>query len=126
MTYYEKLAAAARNAFKRKKVEISGGVTISLRELSRTEREALHRKLYICGEDGKPMPHRKGKPDPEGPDWKFNAGVHPTEEWIAATADPQVTVEQLMTDDWPDSVKDMLRDEAMAVNGITLADAVKN
>jgi len=124
---YEKLAAAARKAFATKQVKIGEGVSVTVRELSRPKRDELNAHIYVIGPDGKPLTHDKdGKPDPAGATWLYKPGVNVTEEWIVATMDPEVTVEQLMSEDWPDSLKGRIFDAALEVNGLGVKDAVKN
>ena len=122
---YEKLAAAAKKAVKRKPFPI-GDVKVELRELLRPELAALDARLWVCGPDGKPLMHTDGKPDPNGKDVKQVEGGHFLEEWIAATMEPPVTVEQLLGPEWPDSLIIDLYNAARAVNGYEAKDAVKN
>ena len=122
---YEKLAAAAKKAVKRKSFPI-GDVKVELRELLRPELAALDARLWVYGPDGKPLMHTDGKPDPNGKDVKQVEGVHFLEEWIAATMEPAVTVDQLLGPEWPDSLIIDLYNAARAVNGYEAKDAVKN
>jgi hypothetical protein len=114
----EQIVAAASKAFRRKEVQIAEGVTISVREMSRDEREYLDRLLFLTGPDGKVV-----ETDGQA---AFREGVHFREEWLAATLEPAFTVQELLGNEWPASVKAMLFREAQAVNGLTIEAAVKN
>jgi hypothetical protein len=117
------ILAAAKNRFKSETVELGKGVSVTLRELTPTQRDDLNKRLYKHTDDGKP---EVVKNDAGKECWVPVAGSNYSEEWLAATMHPAFTVEELLADDWPTSLKDMLCDKARALNGITLADAAKN
>lgn len=119
MSTKEQIAAALKKSFRRKEVKIAdSGVTVSVRELSRDEREALDKRLFKVDSAGKFI---------EENGYLVAAdGSRLVEEWLAATLDPSFTVEELLSNDWPASVKAMLYREARAVNTVSLEDAAKN
>ena len=99
MSTKAEITAAARKRFKTEDVDLGAGVKLTLRELSRSERKALDERLWKKNADGTPLK------DDEG----FNTlvdGVHYVEEWISAAVTPALTVEDLLLDDWPASLKD--------------------
>jgi hypothetical protein len=126
----EQVLAAARLKFATKDhfVDDSKKVSVTLRELSRHEREELNAKVFITDKaTGKPLSFNKaGNPDPTGDEWQYREGVKLVEEWLAATMTPAFTVEELQGPDWPESLKRALYKDAMAINGITLKDAAGN
>lgn len=110
----EEIQKAALSAFKTVEVSV-GPAKATLRELTRTERDALDRTNY------------ERKPDDSGfaEDGKgflvpINAEGY-LERWIAATITPAFTVEEIA--DWPVSLKRMLCDQAKRVNNIEPAEA---
>jgi len=115
----DQIQAAARKKFKSENVDLGDGVKITLRELTRKDREALNGRLWKRKPDGELEQDDKGFLVPV-------PGAHFNEEWIAATATPALTVEDLLVDDWPDSLKVELRLAAQKINGVTLAEAAKN
>jgi hypothetical protein len=112
------IKAAAAKRFKTKEIVIDGAVKVTLREMSTADRNALNARLFVCDESGNPQ-------DKDG-SWTYRGGIYITEEWLAATMTPAHTVEDLLDPSWPESLKLELRREAMALNGITLKDAVGN
>ena len=121
MSTKEEIAGALKGggAFRRKEVPIVDGVTVTVRELSPGQRDALNARLFVCGDDGKPIDDEKGN-------WTVKEGAHYTEEWLAATLEPAYTVSELLGDDWPSSLKARLYDEAVVVGMARLEDAAKN
>ena len=114
----EQVVSAASAKFKTAVHDMGGGVKITFHELKRKDKDALNARLWKRKPDGQFEQDEKGFLVPL-PDCHFN------EEWIAACADPALTVDDLLTDEWPDSLKTELRLEAQKVNGITLEDAAK-
>ena len=109
----DQIVAAARLRFATKAVPIdaAGSVTVTVRELPRPERDALDDRVLDKAADGT----RLIKPN-----------VHFVEEWLAITMTPAFTVGELLTADWPYSLKEKLFEEARAINGFTVAEAAKN
>lgn len=130
MNSKEQILAAARQCFAKKEVFLDEAktVSVSVRELSRPEREALNARLFLTDEaTGKPLTfNAEGKPDPKGEDWHFREGAPLIEEWLAATMSPAFTVEELTGPDWPASLKRSLYNEAQAVNGVSVKSAAGN
>ena len=118
----EQMTKALAGKFKTETVELALGVKITLRELKRPERDALEKRLWKFGEDGKIiLESRDGKMFKTPVD-----GAHFNEEWIAACATPLLTVADLLTEDWPESFKEELTDKARKLNGETVQSAAGN
>jgi hypothetical protein len=126
----EQVLAAARGKFAKKDVFLDDAkkVAVTIRELSRSERDALNAKIFVTdASTGKPLTvNAQGQPDPKGEEWKYRDGVNLVAEWLAATMTPTFTVEELQGADWPESLKRTLYKEAMAINGVTIKDAAGN
>ncbi|MFA5706700.1 MAG: hypothetical protein WDA41_10135 [Candidatus Neomarinimicrobiota bacterium] len=120
MSTKEQVLSAARQKYRRQEVELAAGVTVVLRELAVSEKRALDQRLYECNAQGEPQD------DPDGQGFLLRKGIKFTEEWLAATMEPAMTVEELVGDDWPESLKAQLMREALKVNGFSVQDAVKN
>ncbi len=118
MSSKEEIRAAAAKKFKTKDVDLGGGVKVTIRELSRSEHNALNRRLYECDAAGVPVV-RDGQYVPR-------ADVDTCNEWLAATMVPSHTVQELADDSWPESLKLDLYREALKLNGFTIKDAVGN
>lgn len=119
MSTKEELAAAARKRFKTEEVDLGGGAKLVLRELSQSERKALDDRLWKKNPDGTYLKDADG----------FNNlkdDVHYAEEWIAAAVTPPLTVDDLLTDDWPASLKDELKAKVQKLCGLTIREAAKN
>jgi hypothetical protein len=114
----EQIQAAAKKKFKTENVDLGDGIKITLRELTRKDRDALDTRIFKRKADGS-LEVAEGCYVPV-------PGSHFNEEWIAATATPALTVEDLLADDWPDSLKAELRLTAQKINGVTVAEAAKN
>jgi hypothetical protein len=121
-TTKQQAAEAARKRFKTKDVDLGGGVTVTLRELSGPDKTALDHRLWQVGTDGELAVEVKGGKDLLVP----VKGAHHAEEWLAATMTPAFAVDELLGPDWPDSVKAELVRAAKELNGFTFADAVGN
>jgi hypothetical protein len=129
MSTKEQITTAARGRFLTQEVFLDDAksVSVTVRELSRPERDALNARLFVTDDSGKPITfNAEGQPDPNGDEWKFREGVVLVDEWLAAAMTPQFTVEELHGLDWPDSLKRMIYQEAMKVNGVTVKEAVGN
>ncbi len=118
MSTKEEIAAAAAKRFKTKDVDLGGGVKVVVRELSKSEYQALRRRLFICDAAGNPVE--------KNDECEYRPEVHVAEEWLAATMIPAHTVDELLSDSWPDSLKSELYREALKLNGFTVKDAVGN
>jgi hypothetical protein len=116
MNTKEEIKAAARKRFATKEVEIADGVKVTLKEISMAARKALNGRLFVTDD-------ATGLPKDENGSWTYRDGIHVTEEWLAATMDPAHTVDELLTDDWPESLKMELRRQAMKLNGMNVEDA---
>ena len=122
MSTKEEVLAAAAKKFKTVDAEIGTGVKVTLRELSRSERDALDKRLWEHAPDGK-----LAEKDVDGVKMLIpKKDVHYSEEWLAATMIPAMTVDELLADEWPGSLKDMLRIKAQNVNGLTIQEAAGN
>jgi hypothetical protein len=111
----DEIRKAAMGAFKTVEVSI-GAAKATLRELSRSERDALDRQNYKAKDDGSGLAE-----DDKG----FLIPINPEgylDRWIAATIDPPFTVEEIS--EWPVSLKRELCEQAKRVNGIETADVV--
>lgn len=126
----EQVVAAARLKFAKKEIFLDDAkkISVTVRELSRGEREQLNAKLFVTdAATGKLLTvNAKGEPDPNGGEWKYRDGMFLIEEWLAATMTPGFTSEELQGPDWPASLKRQLYKDALAINGITLKEAVGN
>jgi hypothetical protein len=131
----EELLAGISAAVARKPIKLTDKLTVTVRELLRSERKALNFRLWLCNPDGVPILYETADENNvalsttgKGFHHFASPAVLTTfrEEWIAAAMEPAVTVAELQGDNWPESVKDMLYREAQAINGITLEDAAKN
>jgi hypothetical protein len=110
------IVAEAMGCFKTKEVPI-GNKVIQLRELTVTEQRALDEKIFVMG-DGDLA--REFFVNDKGNRVVREDFKHWDEHWIAATATPTFTVDELIP--WPASLKAMLGDEARKINGILPAD----
>ena len=129
MASKEQILAAAKQRFQTKEVFFDDKKTISVkvRELSRPERDALNARLFVCGEDGKPVTvNSAGKQDSKGEEWKYQDEKFLIEEWLTATMEPTFTVEELQGTEWPESLKRSLYRDALSINGITVKEAAGN
>ena len=123
MSTKQEIAAAASKRFKKEEVDLGGGVKLTLRELTPDEKKELDNRLWKKGAAGKPIVE-KGK---DGDDYKIlNDGVNFTEEWIAAGNTAGLTVQDLLTNDWPDSLKVELRKKVQNLCGFKIEEAAKN
>jgi hypothetical protein len=131
MSTKEEIRKAAGLKFQTKEVPIDGAVAVTVREMSRMERDVLNAKLFVTDQAGKPLTGKvrdDGEfiPNPKGEEWQYREGALLVEEWLAATMVPAFTVEELQGPDWPTSLKRKLYTEALAINGVTLKDAAGN
>lgn len=129
MTTKEQVLAAVQSRFAKKEfvIDKENNISVTLRELSRPERDALNTILFICDGEGKPLPHNsKGKQVPDGDEWKYNEDVSPTDQWLSACMEPKFTVEELAGPEWPISLKTELFKAAQEINGITVKEAAGN
>lgn len=110
----EQVQKAAMGSFRTKEVPI-GNTKVILRELGKSERDALDKSNYKVKPEGGFAEDEKGFLIPINPE-------HYMERWIAATIDPSFTVEEIS--EWPVSLKRTLCDEAKKVNNIESADTV--
>ena len=60
MSSKEEIRAAVAKKFKTKDVDLGGGVKVTIRELSRSEHNALNRRLYECDAAGVPVDETGG------------------------------------------------------------------
>ena len=127
MATKEEIIAAASKKFARKEIPIAPNVSVVVRELSRSEREALNKRLFVTGEDGKPLLfNAQGIADPKGDDYHYNEGVNYVNEWLAACLDPAFTVEEVAGAFPFQSFKMSLFNETQAINGIDVKTAAGN
>lgn len=126
MSTKEEVLAAARGMFHTIEKElVPGGAKITVRELSRAERDQLDERLFDHDETGsRILVDEDDQPSAKGKYVKMKAGVRVMEEWLAVTMEPAMTVEELLT--IPDSVKRPVFDEARKLNGLTVQDASGN
>ena len=118
MSTKEQISAALKNKFRRKEIPLADGVSVTVREMSRDEHKALNSRLFLCV-DGEPAADKEGM-------ITFQNGAKLIEEWLSATLEPSYTVDELLGNDWPASLKAMLYKEARSVNTSSLEDAAKN
>ena len=129
MATVEQIAAAARKRGKTMMIALGGDVTVTVRELAKKDQDALNAKLFVCGDDGKPMLFNKAtppQPDPAGDTYHYRDGVNVMREWLTATMEPAEAVDAILGDDVPDSVKDEIYQAARKINGVSLQDAAGN
>ena len=107
----EAIMAEAMASFLTVEVPI-GKEKVVLRELSVTERKTLNEQMFE---------HKNGEPvvDAEGY-YTLRKGISANDCWIAATANPAFTVEELAG--LPLSLRRRLAEEARKVNGIEPAE----
>ena len=120
MSSKEQIHAAAMTSFRTVEVPV-GAAKIVLRELSVAERRQLDACMFEM-KDGEFVTEERV--DKDGKPYKGNVirkdFSHYDEHWIAATAIPAFTVEELIP--WPNSLKAALADEARKINGIEPAE----
>lgn len=130
MSTKEQVVAAARVRYATREVFLDEAkkVSVTVRELSRSERKMLNARLFVTDEKtGEPISvDAEGKPDAKGGEWQFRDGVHLMEEWLAAAIVEGFTVEELLGDEWPESLKREIYKAAHEVNGFTIKEAVGN
>jgi hypothetical protein len=132
-SFKEQVAAAARKRCKTREFDLGDGVKVKLTELTPNQNRALNVKLYVTDEKGEPVlfDHPDGdesaKPIIAGEGWRHfkSADVNYRREWLLATMTPAEAVEEILSDDVPESLKRELLDIARELNGITVADAAK-
>jgi hypothetical protein len=128
----EQIKARLASNFARTEVDLGEGVKVAVRELSKPSMKAVddaidarRRQLFKVGADGKLIVEGgkyiyRDDVDPADSD------LHTVEIFLAASMEPQYTVEELLAPDWPDSLKARLFKEAQAINGMTIQGAVGN
>ena len=116
----EQIHAEALNSFRTVEAAV-GAAKIVLRELSVAERRQLDACMFEM-KDGEFVTEERV--DKDGKPYKGNVirkdFSHYDEHWIAATATPAFTVEELIP--WPNSLKASLGEAARKVNGIEPAE----
>jgi len=125
----EQIADAARKRCKVRDFDLGGGVKVSVRELTRNELKTLNERLFVTGTDGKPsLWDKDGKPVTDGSDgwYHFKPDVDSRREWLAATLTPADAVDDILSDDVPESLKNELVNAARDLSGLTVKDAAGN
>jgi hypothetical protein len=130
-SFKEQVAAAARKRCKTREFDLGDGVKVTLTELTPNKHKALNAALYVCDEKGEPALFDKadesGKPTVAGQGYYHfkNTDTDYRREWLLATMTPAEAVEEILSDDVPESLKKELLDIARELSGITVADAAK-
>ena len=130
-SFKEQVAAAARSRCKTRVYDLSKDVKLTLAELTPNQRKALNAKLWIVDDKGDPVLYDKadetGTPITVGEGFRHFKGpdVDFRREWLLATLTPTEAVDEILSDDVPESLKNELLSIAQELNGITLSDAAK-
>lgn len=125
----EEIKAAARKRRKTKEIDIGDGVKVHVHEMTKSERKNLFDRMWEKGPDGNYLVIDKdGKPSPDGEGFYVTKpGINIDREWLLATMTPVEAVDEILTDDVPDSLKNELSREAREINGIKSdAETAKN
>ena len=128
MSSKDEITKAAKARFEKKEfvIDKEKNISVTLHEISRPKREELYKTLFVCDADGKPILHKNDKPDPNGDIFKYKEDVSLMDEWLAACMEPEFTVEELRSDNWPTSLKTEMFKVAQEINGITVKEAAGN
>jgi hypothetical protein len=130
-SFKEQVAAAARKRCKTQVFDLGDGVKVTLSEMTPNQHKALNAKLYVADENGEPTlfdkPDETGKPITAGEGYRHfkTPETNYRREWLLATLTPAEAVDEILSDDAPESLKRELLDIARELNGITVADAAK-
>jgi hypothetical protein len=109
----EDIQAEAMNCFKTIE-HVIGKTNVKLRELSKTEMDALDKINFEQKPDGSgPVEDKDGK-------LTIIDVMKYYDNWIAATMEPKFTADEVK--DWPFSLKKELLEKAKIINGIEPAD----
>ena len=124
MSTREDIKAAALKRRKTKDIPLGDGVTVSVHEMTPAENRSLFDRMWEKGPDGNYLVVDKdGKPSTNGDGYYMTKpGINVKREWLLATMTPADAVDDILTDDVPDSLKEELFNEARAINGIEPAD----
>lgn len=120
----EEIAEAARNRFKTKDIPIGKkangeDIAVTVRELSPAAKKILEEKLWQRDAEGKfIILDKEGKTPKAGEDgwYQLIDGVGYTREWLLATMQPADSVEDILSDEVPYSVRKEILDEALVIN----------
>lgn len=131
MSTKAQIAAAARAKCQTRDFDLGGGVTISVRELTPNELKALRKRIFATDEKGEIVlfdaAGEEGKPSNADGGWyHIKPGANVVREWLLATMTPAESVDDILSDDVPDSLKDDVYNAARTLNDRTVADAAKN
>src|SRR5574340_510017 len=129
MNSLDEISAALRKRFKTTAVFLDEEkkISVTVRELTRAERRALNQRLFVTDGKGNPIAvDENDQPSDKGEFMRFREGVDYRRELLLATLSPVGAVDDILSDDVPESVKDEIVNAARAINGTTIKSAAGN